>query len=97
MTQNLRGQKKTLEGRVVSDRMVKTRVVEVSWRRRHPRYEKVLIGKTRLHVHDEENKAKTGDRVMIQETRPLSAQKRWRIIQIFNTSHGTTQNNPIGR
>jgi len=97
MNQQLRGHKKTLEGRVVSDRMKKTRVVEVAWRRRHPLYEKVLTGRTTLHVHDEENAAKIGDRVVIQETRPLSASKRWRIIQILNPDHGTTQNNPISR
>lgn len=97
MTELTRGQRKTLEGRVVSDRMMKTRVVEVAWRRRHPLYEKVLVGKTRLRVHDESSEAKAGDRVMIQETRALSRLKRWRIVKVLEQQHGSTQNNPVGR
>jgi len=79
-----RRRRKTLEGHVVSDKMTQTRIVEVNWRRRHPLYEKVLLGKTRLHVHDEKNETKSGDQVVIQETRPISSQKRWRIIQILS-------------
>lgn len=73
---------KTLEGIVVSDKMDKTRVVEIAWKRRHPLYEKVIVGKTTLRVHDEMNKAKAGDRVLIEETRPLSRLKRWRLVEI---------------
>jgi small subunit ribosomal protein S17 len=84
MTTPARQNRKTLEGHVVSDKVSKTRIVEVNWRRRHPLYEKVLLGKTRLHVHDEENKTKSGDQVVIQETRPISRLKRWRIIQVLS-------------
>jgi small subunit ribosomal protein S17 len=83
MTPETRRHRKTLEGRVVSDKMMKTRIVEVNWRRRHPLYEKVLLGKTRLHVHDETNQTKSGDQVTIQETRPLSRQKRWLIVKVL--------------
>ncbi len=83
MTQDLRGHKKTMDGWVVSDRVSKTRVVEVAWRRRHPLYEKVMVGKTRLHVHDENGHTKIGDHVLIQETRPLSRLKRWRVVQVL--------------
>ena len=84
MTTQTRHHRKTLEGRVVSDGMMKTRIVEVNWRRRHPLYEKVLLGKTKLHVHDEKNETKSGDQVIIQEIRPLSRLKRWRIIKIMS-------------
>jgi len=84
MTTETRQHRKTLEGCVVSDKMMKTRIVEVNWRRRHPLYEKVLLGKTRLHVHDEKNETKSGDQVMIQETRPLSRLKRWMIIKVLS-------------
>jgi small subunit ribosomal protein S17 len=84
MTTQIRHHRKTLEGRVVSDGMTRTRIVEVNWRRRHPLYEKVLLGKTKLHVHDEKNETKLGDQVIIQEIRPLSRLKRWRIIKVMS-------------
>lgn len=71
--------KKRLQGKVVSDRMDKTRVVEVSRDVQHPLYKKRYRITKRLYAHDETNKTKAGDRVTIEETRPLSRLKRWRI------------------
>lgn len=77
-----RGYRKTLRGVVVSDKMDKTVVVEVEDRKKHALYGKVLKTSKRLKAHDEENTAGVGDRVRIVETRPLSATKRWRIVEI---------------
>ena len=76
------GVKKTREGVVVSDKMTKTRVVEIERVYRHPRYERVITRSKRLKAHDEQNTSKVGDRVLIEETRPLSKEKRWRILQV---------------
>ena len=73
------GVKKTREGVVVSDKMTKTRVVVIERVFRHPRYERVITRSKRLKAHDEKNASKVGDRVLIEETRPLSKEKRWRI------------------
>ena len=78
-----RGPRKTREGLVVSDKMDKTVVVSVEAMARHPLYGKVLRRKSRLKVHDERNVCGTGDRVLIMETRPLSATKRWRLVEIL--------------
>jgi small subunit ribosomal protein S17 len=78
-----RGRRKTREGLVVSDKMDKTVVVSVEDRVKHPLYGKVLRRKSKLKVHDEANACGTGDRVLIMETRPLSATKRWRVVQIL--------------
>ena len=75
--------KKTREGVVVSDKMTKTRVVVIERVYRHPRYERVITRSKRLKVHDETNASKVGDRVLLEETRPLSKDKRWRIRQIL--------------
>jgi len=72
-----------LEGWVVSDRMDKTRVVKVLRRLRHALYEKVLARTTKVHAHDEKNEAHVGDRVELEETRPLSKLKRWRVVKIL--------------
>jgi small subunit ribosomal protein S17 len=72
-------------GLVVSDKMNKTVVVAVENRAAHPKYGKVVAQTKRYKVHDEENKCKTGDRVRIQETRPLSRTKRWQVIDIVTT------------
>ena len=80
--ENLRSDRKSLVGNVVSDKMDKTRVVEVGWQSTHPRYGKVIRRSTRLKAHDEKNEAKTGDKVEIVETRPMSKTKRWRIARI---------------
>ena len=78
-----RAQRKVREGLVVSDKMEKTVVVEVEDRVKHPLYGKVLRRTSKLKVHDEQNASGTGDRVLIMETRPLSATKRWRIVEIL--------------
>lgn len=77
------GVKKTREGVVVSDKMTKTRVVVIERVFRHPRYERVITRSKRLKAHDEQNASKVGDRVLVEETRPLSKEKRWRILQVL--------------
>lgn len=67
---------------MVSDKMNKTIVVELEDRKKHPRYSKVVRSTTKVKVHDENNEAGVGDRVTLMETRPLSATKRWRLVQI---------------
>lgn len=75
--------RKTRVGRVVSDKMEKTRVVAVERFIRHPRYQRVVRKTKRFKVHDEENVAHLGDTVLIVETRPLSKDKRWRVIEVL--------------
>ena len=77
-----RGPRKIREGYVVSDKMDKTVIVAVEDRVKHRLYGKVLRQTARLKAHDEENAAGVGDRVRIMETRPLSATKRWRLVDI---------------
>jgi small subunit ribosomal protein S17 len=77
------GVKKTREGVVVSDKMTKTRVVRIERVFRHPRYQRVITRSKRLKAHDEQNASKVGDRVLVEETRPLSKEKRWRILQVL--------------
>ncbi|KZL48709.1 30S ribosomal protein S17 [Nodularia spumigena CS-591/12] len=72
-------------GLVVSDKMQKTVVVAVENRSPHPKYGKIMVKTRRYKVHDEENQCKVGDRVRIQETRPLSKTKRWQVKDILNT------------
>ncbi len=81
--QDERNNRKTARGYVVSDKMDKTVVVEVEDRVKHALYGKVMRRTSRLKVHDEQNDCGVGDRVLIMETRPLSAGKRWRIVQIL--------------
>ncbi|HYI52380.1 MAG TPA: 30S ribosomal protein S17 [Microlunatus sp.] len=78
-----RGPRKVREGYVVSDKMDKTVVVAVEDRVKHRLYGKVLRQTSRMKAHDETNSAGVGDRVRIMETRPLSATKRWRLIEIL--------------
>jgi small subunit ribosomal protein S17 len=78
-----RAQRKVRDGLVVSDKMDKTVVVEVEDRVKHALYGKVIRRTRKLKVHDEQNSAGIGDRVSIMETRPLSATKRWRIVEIL--------------
>ncbi|MDN5744468.1 MAG: 30S ribosomal protein S17 [Nocardioidaceae bacterium] len=75
--------RKTREGLVVSDKMDKTVVVSVEDRVKHALYGKVMRRNTRLKAHDEENDVNVGDRVLIMETRPLSATKRWRVVEVL--------------
>ena len=77
-----RGRRKVREGLVVSDKMDKTVVVLVEDRVKHALYGKVLRRTSKLKAHDEQNQCGVGDRVQIMETRPLSATKRWRVVQI---------------
>jgi small subunit ribosomal protein S17 len=74
--------RKTREGLVVSAAMDKTAVVAVTDRVRHPRYNKTVQRTSKLYVHDEANDLNVGDRVRIQETRPLSKLKRWRLVDV---------------
>jgi small subunit ribosomal protein S17 len=79
----VRGRRKVREGLVVGDKMDKTVVVEVEDRVKHPLYGKVIRRTSKLKVHDEQNSAGIGDRVLLMETRPLSATKRWRLVEIL--------------
>ena len=78
-----RNYRKTRQGYVVSDKMDKTVVVEVEDRVKHALYGKVLRRSSKVKAHDEDNAAGIGDRVSIMETRPLSATKRWRVVEIL--------------
>jgi len=78
-----RGDRKVREGLVVSDKMDKTIVVAVEDRFKHPLYGKVVRRTSKLKAHDESNSAGIGDRVLLMETRPLSATKRWRMVEIL--------------
>lgn len=75
--------RKVRDGLVVSNKMDKTAVVAVVERKRHPRYNKTVQHTTKLHVHDEANDLNIGDRVRVQETRPLSKLKRWRVVEVL--------------
>ncbi|BFO14499.1 30S ribosomal protein S17 [Streptomyces sp. NPDC006967] len=79
----VRGDRKTREGIVVSDKMDKTVVVAVEDRKKHALYGKVIRSTSKLKAHDEQNAAGVGDRVLLMETRPLSATKHWRIVEIL--------------
>ena len=77
-----RNDRKVREGYVVSDKMDKTIVVALEDRKKHRRYAKVLRSTTKVKAHDEQNSAGVGDRVLLMETRPLSATKRWRVVEV---------------
>jgi small subunit ribosomal protein S17 len=78
-----RGFRKTREGLVVSDKMQKTVVVAVEDRVKHPLYGKVIRRTSKLKAHDEAGDSHVGDRVLLMETRPLSASKRWRVVEVI--------------
>jgi small subunit ribosomal protein S17 len=78
-----RNDRKVREGYVVSNKMDKTVVVELEDRKKHRRYAKVMRSTSKVKVHDEENAVGVGDRIRIMETRPLSATKRWRLVEIL--------------
>lgn len=78
-----RKQRKVRTGLVVSDKMDRTVIVNVETTVRHPLYGKIYKRNSKLHAHDETNDAKTGDRVRVVETRPISKTKRWRIVEIL--------------
>ena len=79
--------RKVLQGEVTSDKMNKTRVVQVRWAAKHSKYEKVVRRAVRFKAHDEKNETKIGDVVLIMETRPLSKDKRWIITEIVKHGH----------
>jgi small subunit ribosomal protein S17 len=79
-----RGSRKERIGEVISSKMTKTIVVRVERRFPHPRYKKVVTSYKKFYAHDEKNEAKAGDRVRIEETRPLSKLKRWRLVQVVS-------------
>ena len=81
--QKPRGERKVREGLVVSDKMDKTIVVSLEDRVKHPLYGKVIRRTSKVKAHDEQNSAGIGDRVRLMETRPLSATKRWRLVEIL--------------
>jgi small subunit ribosomal protein S17 len=85
-----RGQRKTKVGRVVSDKMDKTIVVSVERLTRHRLYKRVIRLSTKFKAHDETNEAHVGDTVLIEESRPLSATKRWRLVEVVQRAgdHG---------
>ena len=78
-----RGYRKVREGLVVSDKMNKTVVVAVEDRFKHPLYGKVVRRTSKLKAHDAQNSAGVGDRVLLMETRPMSATKRWRVVEVL--------------
>lgn len=78
-----RGARKVREGVVASNAMDKTAVVVVTTRKPHPLYKKTMVRSRRLYTHDENNELRVGDRVRVAETRPLSKQKRWRLVEIL--------------
>ena len=89
-TETSRGHRKERVGEVLSNRMSKTIVVRVQRRFPHPRFKKVITRYSKLYAHDEKGEAKVGDRVRIQESRPLSKLKRWRLIAVVERNAEAT-------
>ena len=83
-----RGNRKERIGEVISNKMAKTVVVRVERRFAHPKFKKVVTGYKKFYAHDEKSEAKVGDRVRIEETRPLSKTKRWRLVEVVEKSAG---------
>ena len=88
MPESARANRKERVGEVISNKMAKTIIVRVQRRFPHPRFKKVITGYKKLYAHDEKGEAKPGDRVRIEETRPLSKTKRWRLMQVVERSAG---------
>lgn len=86
MTEKNDRMKKTLIGKVISNKMAKTAVVEIERTILHPKYKKVVKRFTRLKAHDQENRCKVGDAVKIIETRPLSKDKHWLVIDVLSSA-----------
>jgi small subunit ribosomal protein S17 len=80
-----RSKRKVFSGKIIGDKMNKTRVVEIERTFRHGRYSKVMHKKSKLYAHDEKNETHLGDLVSIMETRPLSKMKRWQIVKVMPT------------
>ena len=93
----MQAQRKTKTGRVVSDKMDKTIVVSVERLARHRLYKRVIRLTTKFKAHDEQNEAHTGDTVLIEESRPLSATKRWRLVSVLQRAgeHGSVADTDI--
>jgi small subunit ribosomal protein S17 len=83
-----RAKRKERVGEVISNKMAKTIIVQVARRYPHRRYKKVVTGYKKLYAHDEKSEAKVGDRVRIEETRPLSKTKRWRLVAVVEKGSG---------
>lgn len=83
MSEEIRGNRKTRTGKVVSDKMDKTIVVAIRQRVKHPVYGKILNRTKRIKAHDENNECRIGDVVRLMETRPLSKEKHWRLVEII--------------
>lgn len=81
----LRAKRKERQGTVVSNKMQKTIIVRIDRKVKHPVYKKVVSRSSKAMVHDEKNEAEVGDRVRIAETRPLSKNKHWRLVEIIKT------------
>ena len=81
-TQAERGHRKERQGKVIANKMAKTIVVQVQRRFPHPAYKKVVTTYSKFYAHDEKGEARVGDLVLIEETRPLSKLKRWRLTQV---------------
>jgi small subunit ribosomal protein S17 len=94
VTDNVQTQRKTKVGRVVSDKMDKTIVVSVERLARHPLYKRVIRLTTKFKAHDESNDAQIGDTVRIEESRPLSATKRWRLVEVIARAGEHGHGNP---
>ena len=88
-TQTVRGHRKERLGKVIANKMAKTIVVSVERRFPHPRSKKVVTSFSKFYAHDEKGEAKIGDVVLIQETRPLSKLKRWRLLQVVERNSET--------
>lgn len=88
--QTKRGHRKERVGDVVSNKMDKTIVVRVERRFPHPRFRKVVTAYSKFYAHDEKNEANVGDRVRIQETRPMSKSKRWRLVTVVDRNEEAT-------
>ncbi len=91
----VQGKRKTKVGRVVSDKMDKTIVVSVERLTRHPLYKRVIRLTTKFKAHDEANEAHVGDTVRIEESRPLSATKRWRLVRVISRSGEDVASSPV--
>ena len=83
-----RSKRKDRVGEVISNKMAKTIIVRVERRFPHPKFRKVVTGYKKFYAHDEKSEAKVGDRVRIEETRPLSKTKRWRLVEVVQRSAG---------
>jgi small subunit ribosomal protein S17 len=86
--QTERSKRKERTGEVISNKMAKTIIVRVERRFPHPKFRKVITGYKKFYAHDEKSEAKVGDRVRIEETRPLSKTKRWRLVEVIRRSAG---------